>query len=153
VIRRLVTLGRGRTLDRAREHALREARLEHVRDAVEQFTYALGLLIAGHDPPPEMADHGLATQMQRELRPFLARGDVMRPDFGAFGDLRIEGNLLNALDPLLATLEFEDRCVRQTARGRLVPARHRRLRLTMRVCLEPLQVTECVVSEVVARNA
>jgi hypothetical protein len=140
-------------VDRAGEHALREARLENVRDAVEQFTYALGLLIAGHDPPPDMADHDLATRLHRELRPFLERGDVMRPDFGAFGDLRIEGDLLNALNPLRATLEFEDRCVRQTARGRLIPPRHRRVRLTMYVCLDPVRVTECVVSAVVARNA
>jgi hypothetical protein len=153
VIRRVVALGRlGHVTDRTSEHTLREERLERIRDAVEQFTYTLSLLISGHDVPVDAADHDLAVQLQRELHPFLSRGDVMRPDFGAFGDLRIEGDLLQVTDPVLATLEFDDRCVRQTAAGRLVPSRHRRLRLTMHIAVDPLRVIDCAASEVVARH-
>jgi hypothetical protein len=150
----LVTLRRrGSSAHRTSEHMLREERLERIRDAVEQFTYTLGLLISGHDPPSDTADHDLAGRLQRELQPFLSLGDVMRPDFGPFGDLRIEGDLLQLIDPALATLEFDDRCVRQTAGGRLVPARRRRLRLTMHVAIDPPRVIDCAVSEVVARHA
>lgn len=134
------------------EHALREERLEHIRDAVEHFAYTLGLVISGHDAPVDDPDHDLAARLQRELHPFLSSGDVMRPDFGPFGDLRVEADLLRFADPVLATLEFDDRCVRQTAGGRLVPARRRRLRLTMQVTGSPLRVVDCAVSEVV-RNA
>jgi hypothetical protein len=151
---RLAGLRRVRhSADRLSEHTLREERLDLIRDAVEQFTHTLGLLISGHDPPLDTADHDLAARLQRELHPFLSLGDVMRPDFGPFGDLRVEGDLLQSLDPVLATLEFDDRCVRQTAAGRLVPARRRRLRLTMHVAIDPSRVIDCVVSEVVARHA
>jgi hypothetical protein len=132
---------------------LREERLEHIRDAVEQFTYTLSLLISGHDVPVGAAEHDLAARLQRELHPFLSRGDVMRPDFGAFGDLRIEGDLLQQADPVLATLEFDDRCVRQTAGGRLVTARPRRLQIRMHVAVDPPVVIDCAVSEVTARHA
>jgi hypothetical protein len=151
---RLLALRRfGREAKRANDHALREERLEHIRDAVEQFTFTLGLLISGHDVPEGTSDHDLAARLQHELQPFLAHGDVMRPDFGAFGELRVEGDLLQLIDPVLATLEFDDRCVRQTAAGRLVPARRRRMRLTMRVAVAPPRVIDCLVSQVVARHA
>jgi hypothetical protein len=138
--------------DRTSEHALREERLERIRDAVEQFAYTLGLLISGHDTPADHPDHDLAVRLQRELHPFLSRGDVMRPDFGPWGELRVEADLLRIADPVLAMLEFDDRCVRQTAGGRLVPARRRRLRLTMQVTGDPPRVVDCTVSEVI-RNA
>ena len=76
----------------------------------------------------------------------------MRPDFGPFGDLRVEGDLLRTSDPVLAALEFDDRCVRQTARGRLIPAKRRRLRLVMRVTLDPARVIDCEVSEAPVRS-
>jgi hypothetical protein len=130
--------GRG-SPDRLGEHAVREQRLDAVRDAVEQFIYTLGLLIAGHDPPEESIDHGLVARIQRELRSFLDAGDVMRPDFGAFGDLRIEGELLQSYRPVRATLEFDDRCARETMQGGVMPARGRRLRVTMHVALDPVR--------------
>jgi hypothetical protein len=150
---RLVALRRfGRDTERANDHALREERLERISDAVEQFTFTLGLLISGHDVPADASDPALAARLQRELEPFLGLGDVMRPDFGAFGELRVEGDLLQSVDPIMATLEFDDRCVRQTATGRLVPARPRRLRLTMQVNISPPRVIDCRVSEVVTRH-
>ncbi len=151
---RLAVFGRpGHARARRAEHTLREERLEQIRDAVEQFTYALCLLLSGHDVPRGTADQNLTKRLQRELHPFLSRGDVMRPDFGAFGDLRIEGDLLQVTDPALATLEFDDRCVRQTAGGRLVPARPRRLRMMMHVAVDPPVVLDCAVSEVMTRRA
>jgi hypothetical protein len=142
-----------RSADRASAHARREQRLEQVRDAVDEFTYGLGLLIAGHERPDGSPGDEIAARIHGALWPFLARGDVMRPDFGAFGDLRIEGDLLQTSEPLLATLEFDDRCVRQTARGRLIPAPRRRMRLAMRVAADPPRVIDCAVSEVAARTA
>jgi hypothetical protein len=138
--------------DRISEHALREQRLDHIRNAVEQFTYVLGLLIAGHEAPDESTDEAVTAQLRRELQPFLDAGDAMRPDFGAFGDLRIEGELLQASQPILATLEFDDRSVRETAQGRVVPARGRRLRVRMHIAIEPVRIIDCAVSEVTDRR-
>lgn len=151
---RFAALRRGaRAARRVSDHALREQRLEHVRDAVDQFAYSLGLLMAGHDASRECADAAVETQLQEVLGPFLARGEVMRPDFGPFGDLRVEGDLLQTGEPVRTTLEFDDRSVRQTARGQLIPARRRRLRLVMRVALNPVRVLDCAVSEVLTRDA
>lgn len=147
------TLARGSGApDPISEHAIRERRLDGIRDAVEQFAFGLGLLIAGHDAPTETSDHDLTTQLQQQLRPFLDAGDAMRPDFGAFGDLRIEGELLQLERPVLATLDFDDRCARETAHGRVVPARGRRMRMTMHVAIEPARVLDCAMSEVTVRR-
>ena len=143
--------GRG-SGDRSSDHAVREQQLETVRDAVEQFTYDLGLLIAGHDASSESSDRELTSQLQRQLRPFLDVGDAMRPDFGAFGDLRIEGDLLQSSLPVLATLEFDDRCARETADGRVVPARGRRLRATLEVALDPVHIVDCRIADVTDRR-
>lgn len=153
MISRLATLRRGaRRARRVTDHALREQRLEQVRDAVDQFAYRLGLLIAGHDPSAECADNTAEWHLHKALGPFLDGGDIMRPDFGPFGDLRVEGDLLQTGEPVLTTLEFDDRCVRQTSRGRLIPTQRRRLRLVMRVTLDPSRVIDCAVSEVLTRS-
>lgn len=138
--------------DRLSDHALREERLDSIRDAVEQFTYDLGLLIAGHDAPSELSDRELTAQLQSQLRPFLDAGDAMRPDFGAFGDLRIEGDLLQSSHPVLATLEFDDRCARETADGRVVPARGRRLRATLQIAVDPLHIVDCRIADITDRH-
>jgi hypothetical protein len=139
--------------NRVSEHAIREQRIDGIRDAVDGFTYTLGLLIAGHDAQAAGADERLTAQLKRDLRPFLDGGDAMRPDFGAFGDLRIEGELLQPSQPVLATLEFDDRSARETAQGRIVPARGRRLCLRMHVALDPIRIIDCAVSEVSDRRA
>jgi hypothetical protein len=138
---------------RAADHAIRERRLEEIRDVVEQFSFALALLIAGHDAPGNTAGDDVIAKLHMELQPFLSGGDAMRPDFGAFGDLRVEGELLDPSQPVIAMLEFDDHCVRETARGRLVPSRRRRMRITMRVAVEPMHIIDCAVSEVVAQHA
>jgi hypothetical protein len=146
-----VTRGGGAS-DRSTQHAVREARLDHIRDAVEQFAFDLGLLIAGHVVDVASRNHALMVQLEGKLRPFLDAGDVMRPDFGAFGDLRIEGELLDATGLVVAALEFDDRCARETAHGRVVPATGRRLRITLHVAVDPVHVVDCAISEVVARR-
>lgn len=143
----------GRRTHRAADHAQREQRLEAIRDCVEQFSFALGLMIAGHDAPPEAIAPDLMAEIRSALQPFLVEGDVMRPDFGSFGDLRVEGDLLDPAAPILAVLEFDDRCVREKADGSLVPARLRRLRLTMAVEVDPVGIVDCVVSEVTRPHA
>jgi hypothetical protein len=151
---RLTALWRpARVAGHVSDHALRERRLESIRDAVEEFAFGLAQLMAGHDVSPAAADPGLTNRVRTALEPFLARGDVMRPDFGPFGDLRVEGDLLQRARPLLATLEFDDRCVRQTPEGRLLPARRRRVRLIMHVAVDPERVVDCRFSEVVPRGA
>jgi hypothetical protein len=138
--------------DRLSDHALREQRLDGIRDAVEQFLFDLGLLIAGHDALAEDGVHDLTTRLQRELQPFLDAGDAMRPDFGAFGDLRIEGELLHVAQPVVATLEFDDRCARETGAGRVIPPRGRRLRITMHVAIDPVRVIDCALAEITVRR-
>jgi hypothetical protein len=138
--------------ERTTQHAVREQRLEAIRDAVEQFTFDLGLLIAGHELEEASREPAVMFQLQRELQPFLEAGDVMRPDFGAFGDLRIEGGLLDATEPVLATLEFDDRCARETARGQVIPSRGRRLRIALHIAVDPVHIVDCVMSEVTARR-
>jgi hypothetical protein len=142
----------GGTSHRTTQHAVREERLDLVRDAVEQFTFDLGLLIAGHEVREDSRDRALLLQLEREIQPFLHAGDAMRPDFGAFGDLRIEGELLESTGTVLATLEFDDRCARETVQGRVVPARGRRLRMMLHVAIDPVHVVDCAIAEVVGRR-
>lgn len=150
---RIAAMMRGRrTAGRTKDHALREQRLENIRDAVEQFTYSLGLLIAGHGNPEGAVAGPLAARLGLEVRPFLDAGEAMRPDFGAFGDLRIEGDLLQSSEPVLATLEFDDRCTRETAQGRTIVARGRRLRIAMRVSVDPALILDCSVADISARR-
>jgi|HubBroStandDraft_6_1064221.scaffolds.fasta_scaffold00093_20 hypothetical protein len=139
---------RGQRPDGIGAHATREQRLEGIRDAVEEFTCSLALLIAGHDPPTAVADDRVTAQLQRGLRPFLDGGDVMRPDFGAFGDLRIEGELLQSTQPVLAVLEFDDRSTREIAQGQLIPARRRRLQIRMHLSIDPIRILDCAVSDI-----
>jgi hypothetical protein len=142
-----------RAAGRVSDHSLREQRLENVRDAVEEFAFGLAQLIAGYEVSVVRASPVVTQSVRAALEPFLAGGDVMRPDFGPFGDLRVEGDLSQAGMPVLATLDFDDRCVRQTPEGRLLPARRRRLRVVMHVTSEPSRVIDCSFSEVVPRGA
>src|SRR5579864_1270059 len=84
--------------DQLTDHARRERRLEQIRESVDQFIYALALLIAGHRVPEGAFEHDLGARLQDELQPFRAAGGVVRPDFGSFGDLRVEGELLNTFN-------------------------------------------------------
>ncbi|HEY4868411.1 MAG TPA: hypothetical protein VII79_00245 [Candidatus Dormibacteraeota bacterium] len=70
----------------------------------------------------------------------------MRPDFGAYAELRVDGDLLDVDRHVKAVLEFEDRSMRETFDGRLLPVPRRRVRLTMTVRLEPCVVEDCIVA-------
>ena len=111
---------------------VREQRLEDIKKLAERFTYDLGLLIAGH--PVELEAYvapGPAQRLRASLEPFLASGDAMRPNFGEYGELRVEGDLLNLDDPIRAHVEFDDQSVRETAKGELIPIPRRRMLLTL----------------------
>ena len=67
-------------------------------------------------------------------------------------DDEIEGDLLQSSQPVLATLEFDDRCARETADGRVVPARGRRLRATLEVAIDPVHIVDCRIADVTDRR-
>ena len=111
---------------------IREQRLEDIKALAERFTYDLGLLIAGHAVELEAyVAANPAARLRASLEPFLASGDAMRPNFGEYGELRIEGNLLSVDTPIHAHVEFEDQSVRETVTGDLVPLPRRRMLLSL----------------------
>jgi hypothetical protein len=124
---------------------LREARLDEIRDTVERFTFGLAMLLAGQDE--DLADctsADLSHRLRAAVEPFLATGDALKPDFGAYGQLRVEGDLC-ATEPVSALFEFEDRSRRESFDGRRQAAPRRRIRLDMRLTLEPCRVSDCTV--------
>ena len=113
---------------------IREQRLDDIKALAERFTYDLGLLIAGHEVNfEEYVNPPVAQRFRDTMEPFLATGDAMRPNFGEYGDLRIEGNLVNASSPIMAYVEFEDNSIRETAEGELIPIPRRRMSLTLTI--------------------
>lgn len=111
---------------------LRDRRLESVTRLAERLVYDLGLLMAGHAAPlEEYVATAVADRLRASLAPFLATGDAMRPNFGEYGELRIQGDLLAAARALSVDVEFNDQSVRETRDGELVPAERRRIRLTL----------------------
>ena len=137
---------KGTSRDRAQDE-LREQRLEQIKDAVEQFTFGLGLIMAGH--PPDFGGAvaaDLSERVHAALSPFRDSGELMRPDFGAYAELRVDGDLLDVQQSVKAVLEFEDRSMRESHNGRLLPVPRRRVRITMSVRLEPCVVEDCIVA-------
>jgi hypothetical protein len=111
---------------------IREKKLDAVKQIAERFTYDLGLLIAGHPVELEQyVDPGVAGRMRASVEPFLASGDAMRPNFGDYGELRIEGYLLSGEHPIHAYVEFDDQSIRETSNGDLIPAGRRRMLLSL----------------------
>lgn len=111
---------------------IREHKLERVKKLAERFTYDLGLLIAGHDVNfEEYVDPGAASRLRGSVEPFLASGDAMRPNFGDYGELRIEGYLLSSQHDIYAYVEFDDQSVRETISGDLIPSGRRRMLLSL----------------------
>jgi hypothetical protein len=132
-----------------RDHAadeLRELRLDAIRDVVDRFSYGLALLMAGQDDDfDDYTAPTLAMRLREVVAPFLDGGEAMRPDFGAFGELTIDGDLLAVDVPIDAVLAFEDRSFRETADGQLLASPRRRIQLRMRISLEPCRVLDCTV--------
>lgn len=113
---------------------MRERRLDAVKKLAERFTYDMGLLIAGHTVNfEEYLASSVATRLRAGVEPFLASGDAMRPNFGEYGELRVEGDLLSNEDPIHAYIEFDDQSVRVTSAGDLIPGPKRRMIITLRI--------------------
>lgn len=111
---------------------IREKKLDAVKQLAERFTYDLGLLIAGHPVELEQyVDMAAARRLRESVEPFLASGDAMRPNFGDYGELRIEGYLLSSEHPIYAYVEFDDQSIRETASGDLIPTGRRRMLLSL----------------------
>lgn len=142
----VVTVPRRNRGAEGERHAERERRLDEIRDVVDGFMFDLGRLIAGQDADFEQGvDPALVARVRAAVGPFLMSGDAMRPDFGAFGELRVTGDLLDVDVPVRACLEFEDRCIRETADGQLIAGSRRRLRASLCISMEPCRVLECAV--------
>lgn len=135
---------RRRSHEEADEH--RERRLAECRSTVEEFLFGLGRLMAGHEPHLEhCATQGVVLRIRATLEPFLRSGGALRPDFGSHGELRIDGDLLDAGTPLLAWIEFDDRSMLQ-AGDRMVPVPRRRIRMQLVLSVQPCQVTDISVA-------
>lgn len=143
----LQSIAQKRTGNDRNQDELREQRLERIKDAVEQFTFGLGLIMAGQ--PPDFSGvvaADLCERVHSALAPFRDSGELMRPDFGAYAELRVDGDLLDIEHNVKAVLEFEDRSMRETRDGRLLPVPRRRVRITMSLRLEPCVVEDCTVA-------
>ena len=124
----------------------RERRLAECRSTVEDFVFGLGRLMAGHEPHLEhCASQDLVLRLRAALEPFLRSGDALRPDFGSHGELRVDGDLLDAAVPLRAWVEFEDRSMRQSGE-RLLPVPRRRIRVQLVLSVQPCRVTDISVA-------
>lgn len=113
---------------------IREQRIEEVRHLTEKVLYDIADLLAGNDP---MFETYVAPQVAQWLRqsvaPFLATRDAMRPNYGDYAALHVEGNLVDFTQPIDAVVEFDDQSVRETADGTVIPQPKRRMRLSMTI--------------------
>jgi hypothetical protein len=120
---------------------VRDERLASVRQLVDGFTYQLALLIAGQEADLEsFVDTHVALQLRSRIAPFVESGAVVRPDFGAYGELRLDGDLLDDAALIAANLEFDDKSVQETSDGQLLPSLRRRVQLCMQLALTPPRV-------------
>lgn len=124
---------------------IRERRLAECRSTVEEFLFELGRLMAGHEPHLEhCATRSVVFRIRAAVEPFLGSGSALRPDFGSHGELRVDGDLLDAGTPLQAWVEFDDRSMLQSG-DRLLPVPRRRIRVEMLLSVQPCQVTDVAV--------
>lgn len=113
---------------------VRERRLEEIRNVAERFLFDLGLLICGYDVDfheyvvPQVSDILIGS-----VEPFLQTGHAMLPNFGEFGEMRVEGVLMDASVPITVWIEFEDHSMRETATGERLPGVRRRMILTLTI--------------------
>lgn len=122
------------------DDARRSRRVAAVLRLVERFVYDLGLLIAGHvvdlDPYVEGC---AASRLRAALEPSRTALGVVRPDFGEYAQVRIEGDLLDLTAAVEAVAEFDDRSTRTDGRGTTVARSRRRVRV--RLVLDPAITT------------
>ncbi len=110
----------------------RAQRVAQVLELVERFMYDLGLLIAGE--PVDLDSYVEARSVERlhdAVRPAQIAGARTRPDFGAYAQVRIEGDLLDASLPVSAVVEFDDRSTRLDEDGFAAGSRRRRVRVQL----------------------
>lgn len=124
---------------------IRERRLGECRRTVEAFVVGLAEIMAGHASDLEgCARRGLVVRLRGALGPFLASGAVLRPDFGTHGELRVDGDLLDAGRPVDAWVEFDDRSMLEID-DQLTAVPRRRIRLRIRLAVQPCEVTDLAV--------
>lgn len=128
---------------RAAQDELRERRLTDATALADRLVYDLARMTAGHSVDLESyVAPSVTGAVRAALRPFLASGDLLRPDFGAYGELRVEGDLLDPARAVVACLDFEDRSLLETSAGALRPLPRRRVRLWTRMALDSGRVEE-----------
>lgn len=115
----------------------RAARIDLVMQLVGRLVYDLGLLISGSSVALDAYVDRLAVERLNDaVAPALAADDgAIRPDFGEFAQVTIDGDILDATAAVRATVEFDDRSVRVNAAGAVVSRLRRRVRLML--LLEP----------------
>ena len=115
---------------------VREQRLETISGLADRFLYDFGRMSAGHEADldsylaPDVAD-----AIRDSVAPLMNSGRLVRPDFGPYGEMRVEGDLLDADRPIDAWIEFDDRSRREAEDGHLGPPAGRRVRLWLRISL------------------
>jgi hypothetical protein len=115
---------------RAEDDARRSRRVAEVLHLVERFVYDLGLLIAGRAVDLDTyVEVSAATRLRIALEPARTAVAVVRPDFGDYAQVRIEGNLLDLSASVRAVVEFDDHSTRTDGRGGTVARSRRRVRL------------------------
>jgi hypothetical protein len=121
-------LGRGATRE---ADARRSLRVTEVMRLVEHFVYDLGMLMAGHpDDLDGYVEPGVRRRLRGTLKPALA-GGAIRPDFGEYAQVRIEGDVLDLSESVRAVVEFDDRSSRSDGEGGAVTRSYRRVRLEL----------------------
>jgi hypothetical protein len=110
----------------------REQRVALVLGLVDRFVYDLGLLLG--DRPCDLGDYvapSSAARLRDALLPLQGGGAPLRPEFGDFAQVRIEGNLLDPTAPVHSIVEFDDHSTRVGEDGGAVARRRRRVRLRL----------------------
>ncbi|HEY8755366.1 MAG TPA: hypothetical protein VIN65_03315 [Candidatus Dormibacteraeota bacterium] len=126
---------RGRRIG-ADDDARRSQRVAEVLGLIERFVYDLGLLIAGCVVDLHTyVEMSAASRLRSALEPARTVVGMVRPDFGEYAQVRIEGDLLDLSASVRAVVEFDDRSTRSDGPGGSVARSRRRIRV--RLVLDP----------------
>ncbi len=108
--------------------------LERLSALVDRLLYDLALIMSGRRAELEAyVDREIADRIRTTLQLFLDSGDVVRPDFGPYAEVRIEGDLLRGADPVSVWVDFENRSTREDPDGRLRALPRHRVRVRFQV--------------------
>ena len=128
----LARLRRGRSRAPAPD-TIRGERVTRALVLVERFVYDLGMLIAGQ-PVDDLGDYvapPAAERLQLAAARAISSGAVIRPDFGEYAQVRMEGDLLDPTASLRAEVELDDRSARLHDDGSVIPRLRRRIRVLL----------------------